>query len=291
MNVPAVTAFAPAKINLALHVGAPRADGRHDLVSVVAFADVGDRVTIEDGAAAFCVEGPFAAQLTDEPDNLVTRALGLMRGARPARVTLEKNLPVASGIGGGSADAAAALRAARLYFSGTESDADLALLARRLGSDAPACVFSQAALMRGAGEDVTPIALRDLHAVLVNPGALVSTAAVYRRFDQRGAFGALDIEPPVGDFASVVNALSQARNDLEAPACDLEPAVADVLAALRVGPETRLARMSGSGATCFALVADAAAAISLAAWLADRRPQWWIRPVRLGAIDAAARRV
>jgi 4-diphosphocytidyl-2-C-methyl-D-erythritol kinase len=286
-----VTAFAPAKINLALHVGPPRADGRHDLVSVVAFADVGDRVTIEDGAAAFRVEGPFAAQLTDEPENLVTRALALMHRARPARVTLEKNLPVASGIGGGSADAAAALRAARLYFSGTESDDELALLARALGSDVPACVFSRPAMMRCAGEDVTPFALADLHAVLVNPGAPLSTAAVYRRFDERGAFGALDLAPPAGGADRVVDALGRARNDLEAPACDLEPAVADVLAALRANPETRLARMSGSGATCFALVADAAAAAGLAARIADRRPRWWIRPARLGAIDAAARQV
>jgi 4-diphosphocytidyl-2-C-methyl-D-erythritol kinase len=267
-----VTAFAPAKINLALHVGPPQADGRHPLTSLVAFASVGDRVTLEEGAG-FSLSGPFASALAGEPDNLVTRALARVVEGRPVRVRLEKMLPVASGIGGGSADAAAALRAARTFFALDLDDAALEAQAAALGSDVPACVRARPAIMTGTGEALQPFALAPLHAVLVNPGVALSTAAVYRRFDQRGVFGALSLDP---------NDLPGSRNDLEAAACDLAPEVGAVLEALRASPEARLARMSGSGATCFALVGDAASARRLAEAIGATHSGWWVRSTVLG---------
>jgi 4-diphosphocytidyl-2-C-methyl-D-erythritol kinase len=274
-----VTAFAPAKVNLALHVGAPRADGRHPLASVVAFADVGDRVTLEVGEG-FEVTGPYAAELEGEANNLVLRALARVSAGRPVRAHLHKALPVASGIGGGSADAAAALRAARTFFALDLDAPALEAHAATLGADVPVCVRSKPAIMTGTGETVAPLALAPLPAVLVNPGVALSTASVYRRFDEIGAFGALDLDP-----ANFVNG----RNDLERAACELAPTVSAVLAVLRAGAGVRLARMSGSGATCFALMENAAAADALAASLNAAYADWWVRATVLGAgpVDAA----
>ncbi|MEJ0023046.1 MAG: 4-(cytidine 5'-diphospho)-2-C-methyl-D-erythritol kinase [Alphaproteobacteria bacterium] len=283
-----VRAFAPAKINLALHVGPPRADGRHELASIVAFCDAGDWVELEEGPAGLTVTGPFAASLANETDNLVTRALALVAEGRSVRVKLEKNLPVASGIGGGSSDAAAALRAARTLLGLSLSDAELASLAAKLGSDLPACVWARTAIMRGAGEDTEALALSDLFAVLVNPGVSLSTAAVYRRFDERAIWGDLDLKPigknPIASLVSM-------RNDLESAGADLAPAVSFVISTLRQFEGVRLARMSGSGATCFALVGDRVTAHGLAERLRIAHPHWWVYPTRLGAIDVVPRRV
>jgi 4-diphosphocytidyl-2-C-methyl-D-erythritol kinase len=268
-----VTAFAPAKINLALHVGAPRADGRHPIASVAAFADVGDRVTLSAGDG-FLVDGPFAASLAGEADNLVTRALALVLQGRSVHAQLNKALPVASGIGGGSADAAATLRAARALFALDLDEAALEAQAATLGADVPACVRSRPVLMTGTGETLQRLALAPMHAVLVNPGVALSTAAVYRRFDEIGVFGDLALDP---------NDLAGARNDLERAASDLAPAVGETLAALRAGPGVRLARMSGSGGTCFALVDDAATARALAQAIGAAHPAWWVVPTVLGA--------
>jgi 4-diphosphocytidyl-2-C-methyl-D-erythritol kinase len=289
--VPAVRAFAPAKINLALHVGPPRADGRHGLASIVAFCDAGDWIELEEGPRGLTVTGPFAPALAGEADNLVTRAIALVAPGRAVRVRLEKNLPVASGIGGGSADAAAALRAARRLFDLPLGDSELARLAGMLGSDVPACVHSCAAVMRGTGEDIAPIVLPDLFAVLVNPGVPLSTAAVYRRFDERAAWGSLDIQAPPPDARSAIAALGAMRNDLEAAGADLAPEIDAALAALRALDGVRLARMSGSGATCFGLADDLDAARSFADRLRQDHPDWWTYAVRIGAIDVLPMRV
>lgn len=279
-----VTAFAPAKINLALHVGAPRADGRHPIASLAVFADVGDRVTVREGAGALALSGPFAAALAGEQDNLVQRALALVTD-RPASAVLEKNLPVASGIGGGSADAAAAMRAARALFALPVDDAALEALGAPLGADVPVCVRCRPALMSGGGEIVTPATLPTLHGVLVNPGAPLSTASVYRRFDEMRVFGDVALGAPTADLEGY---LRTARNDLEAAAIALAPQIGGVLARLRDDPRVWLARMSGSGATCFALTRNRGDAETLAAALKAERPDWWAAAADLGAVDAGA---
>jgi 4-diphosphocytidyl-2-C-methyl-D-erythritol kinase len=280
--VRSVTAFAPAKVNLALHVGPPRADGRHPIASLAAFADVGDRVTVYEGGSGLALSGPFAAALAGEGDNLMSRALALLTN-RPVGAALEKNLPVASGIGGGSADAAAALRAARALFALPMDDAALEALSTPLGADVPVCVGCSPALMTGGGEIVSPVALAPLHGVLVNPGIALSTAAVYRRFDEIGVFGAAELASPPADLERYLLA---ARNDLEPAALALAPALGAVLARLRDDPLAWLARMSGSGATCFALTRTGAHADGLAVALKAERPAWWVAAVRLGAVDA-----
>lgn len=289
--MPAVRAFAPAKINLALHVGPPRADGRHGLASIVAFCDAGDWIELEEGPPGLTVTGPFAPALAGEADNLVTRALALVAPGRSVRVRLEKNLPVASGIGGGSADAAAALRAARRLFDLPLGDGELARLAGMLGSDVPACVHSHAAVMRGTGEDIAPIVLPDLFAVLVNPGVPLSTAAVYRRFDERAAWGSVDIQAPPSDARTAITALGALRNDLEAAGADLAPEIDATLAALRALDGVHLARMSGSGATCFGLTDNLGAARRFADRLRQDHPDWWICGARIGEIDVVPMRV
>jgi 4-diphosphocytidyl-2-C-methyl-D-erythritol kinase len=284
----AVRVFAPAKINLSLHVGAPLANGRHPLASIVSFADVGDVLTLERGENALTLTGPFAAALTGE--NLISRALAALGVS--ARVSLEKNLPVASGIGGGSADAAAALRGARALFDLKADDAELGAIAARLGADIPVCIASQPAWMTGAGEVIQALALPELHAVLVNPGVALATAAVYARFDALGAARpVLDALPPPAWPAAqdAIAGLMAMTNDLEPAAIDLAPEIGAVLEELRGAANVRLARMSGSGATCFALVSDARAARALADAIRTRHGGWWAAPIRLGAIDAAPR--
>jgi 4-diphosphocytidyl-2-C-methyl-D-erythritol kinase len=287
-----VSVFAPAKINLSLHVGSPRADGRHPLASVIAFADVGDRLTLARGPARLAVHGLFAEPLLAEaaPEaNLVTRALAVL--GVTADIELEKRLPLASGIGGGSADAAAALRGANLLHDLRLAPEDLEARGFALGADVPACVRCRPAFMTGAGETLSDLILPALSAVLVNPGAPAPTGAVYRLFDEMGLGGDLSGETaPVWTSAdAAIAGLVGLRNDLEAPACRLAPIISVVLARLRKGPGVRLARMSGSGATCFALVDAAGAAQALTRALRAERPDWWVIPVTLSAIDAAPR--
>ena len=245
-----LTEIAPAKINLALHVRERMPDGYHRLETIFAFAEDGDRVWVEPaGDLSLAIEGPFAAGLSAGPDNLVLRAAEALRRtagvARGAVLRLEKNLPVASGIGGGSADAAAALRLlARLW--GT--DVPLEPIARELGADVPACLSGHTMRGEGRGEVLMPVkadSLRGLPLLLVNPGVAMPTGPVFAAWDgiDRG---------PLDDGDPLRSALD-GRNDLEAPAIRLCPAIGDVLAWLRARPGVVLARMSGSGATCFAL--------------------------------------
>ncbi|MDO5657799.1 MAG: 4-(cytidine 5'-diphospho)-2-C-methyl-D-erythritol kinase [Paracoccus sp. (in: a-proteobacteria)] len=253
---------AAAKLNLALHVTGRRADGYHLLDSIVVFAEVGDVLTLRPGPLSLEVTGPFGAGLGGE-DDLCLRAARLV-GAE-AEITLEKNLPVASGIGGGSADAAAVLRG--LARMGAALPDDVA----RLGADLPVCLTSRPARMRGIGEVLDPLPpLPDLSLVLVNPGVAVPTPAVFAALQSRE-------NPPLPkpdwrDRASLMAYLQACRNDLEPPAIAVAPVIAEALDALRrEGAE--LARMSGSGATCFGIYPDDAAAARAAAALSVRG--WW----------------
>jgi 4-diphosphocytidyl-2-C-methyl-D-erythritol kinase len=278
-----LTALAPAKINLFLHVGAPDASGYHPICSLMVFADVGDRLSAAPAEAlSLQIEGPFAAGLDGEGDNLVLRAArALLTDGQGAALTLDKQLPVAAGLGGGSSDAGAALKLVRDLLALPADDVRLEAIAASLGADGAACFRAQAVIAEGRGERLTPAPpLPELHAVLVNAGPPVSTPAVYRRLDAGGVFG--DVTPPV--VPTLANALEAAawvsslRNDLETPAVEIEPQVGVVLGALRSAPETLLARVSGSGGTCFALVDDAASAQALAAQMPKG---WWARPCRL----------
>jgi len=287
------TAFAPAKVNLYLHVGATGADGFHPLETLMVFADVGDEVALAgEGGPPLEVKGPFSAGLEAGDENLVVRAarrlaLRLGRAGDLPGLILEKRLPVAAGLGGGSADAAAALRLLNGAWSGGLSGDELEALAADLGSDVPACVASRPVTARGRGEVLQPAPiLPGLPAVLVNPGVACPTGAVYRAFDQMTAPRSPDPAPDPGVLAdpmATASWLGRLRNDLEVPALGVAPAIASVLERLRDAPETLLARLSGSGATCFALCADRESAERLAAGLARAQPGWWVRACRLGA--------
>ena len=284
--------FAPAKVNLYLHVGPLRPDGFHPLSSLMVFADVGDRLRLEpDDRFGVEVDGPFAGHAPPGDDNLVTRAASALFSrlgveAPPARVILSKQLPAGAGLGGGSADAAAVLRLLRRAMDLQIEDAVLLEICAGLGSDIPACLASAPVIAEGRGEVLSPAAsMTALSAVLVRPDAASPTGPVYRAFDGLGLD--VPIEPPpapaaFADAAQVVSYLETCRNDLEAPAMGLEPRIGEVLAALRGAPESLLVRMSGSGSACFALCADDAAAAALAGRLHTARPEWWVNPCRLG---------
>jgi 4-diphosphocytidyl-2-C-methyl-D-erythritol kinase len=286
------SAFAPAKINLYLHVGPAEASGYHPISSLAVFADVGDRLDLAPAEAfEFLIDGPGAAGLAADDDNLVLKAMRALEraaGARfgPLRLLLHKTLPVAAGLGGGSADAGAALKLLRAVFDLALSDDDLAAIAEGLGADGPLCLHARPAIAEGRGERLSPAPeLPELHAVLVNPGVACPTAAVYQAYDAAGAPGSSDRPSLPQAFESteeLAAVLAQARNDLEPPAIALQPMIGEVLARLRDAPQTLFARMSGSGATCFALVAGEMEARSLAESLSVERPGWWVRPCRLG---------
>jgi 4-diphosphocytidyl-2-C-methyl-D-erythritol kinase len=291
--------FAPAKVNLFLHVGPLGADGYHPLASLVTFADVGDvvRMRLAD-RMGFQIEGPFASELSADADNLVTRAwrlaldrLGTLEGA--FQLTLDKRLPIASGVGGGSSDAAATLMMMASAFApewlwGGEDDT-LLELAAQLGADVPMCLYPAARLALGRGDELDyPQPFPDLDAVLVNPLKPSPTGAVYRAYDAAGAPG--DARPPEWPDAletvhDVAGFLATCRNDLEAPAISLQPAIADVLGALNARPETIFARMSGSGATCFALCANHQDRRDVAFSLSAAHPDWWVKDCRLAGFS------
>ena len=282
---------APAKINLYLHVVGRREDGYHELDSLVAFADIADVVTAQPAVGlSLAIDGPFAAALAGgAADNLVLRAASLLAArfgvTAGAALSLTKNLPVASGIGGGSSDAAAALRALQSLWNIATSPDELAALAARLGADVPVCLLARTAWLGGIGEvlaaapDLPPVAI-----VLVNPGIALSTPSVFNA--RSGAFSAPGrFAEEIPDAAALAAALRRRRNDLAAPAIGLVPAIGEVLARLGACDGALLARMSGSGATCFALFADDAAARAAAARLAGERPGWWVAAGQLATGD------
>ena len=271
----AIEEFAPAKLNLALHVTGQRPDGYHRLDSLVVFADVGDRVTVASAEAlTLAVTGPEGTGLTAGRDNLVLRAARALGAGRGAAITLEKNLPVASGIGGGSADAAAALRALARHW-GLPLPEAAAVLA--LGADVPVCLAGRPARMGGIGEMLAPLPpLPEMAVLLVNPRLEVPTPAVFRALARRENAAMEPLPATFADAGALAAWLSRQRNDLEAPAVAAAPVIAEILAAIAAaGP--LLARMSGSGATCLGLFAGLGEAEAAARALADRHPGWWVR--------------
>lgn len=289
--MPLLADRAPAKVNLTLHILGRRAgDGYHALESLVAFAGTADRLTLKaDAPLGLTVSGPTAGPAGPTDDNLVLRAArGLaarLPGLRTGTFHLVKRLPVAAGIGGGSSDAAAALRLlARLNDLPVDHDAVVAV-AQETGADVPVCLDPRARMMRGAGETIGPaLGLAPLPAVLINPGVPVATAPVFKALglavgqDLAGAPHPAIARDMGAD--ALLSALAEARNDLEPPALTVAPVIGEVLAALRARG-CRLARMSGSGATVFALFADRRGAVQAAAALRAAHPAWWVAPTFL----------
>jgi 4-diphosphocytidyl-2-C-methyl-D-erythritol kinase len=286
-----LTELAPAKVNLTLRVLGRRPDGYHELDSLVAFARVGDRLDFAPGGTlALDVGGPFAAAAGSLADNLVLKAAralaGLVDGLGLGRFALVKELPVAAGLGGGSADAAAALRLLARANALALDDPRLSAAARATGADVPVCLDPRARVMGGIGEILSaPFALPPLPAVLVNPGVPLATKDVFAAFATGVRPRATAFAATQARFASIdatLQALAAGTNDLEPAAIRLCPLVADVLAALAATPGCRLARMSGSGASCFGLYQDERASAAAAGALADTHRDWWVRATVLG---------
>jgi 4-diphosphocytidyl-2-C-methyl-D-erythritol kinase len=275
------TAFAPAKVNLYLHVTGRRDDGYHLVDSLVAFVDIGDRLKAEPAASlSLAVDGPEAAYLAPVgDDNLVLRAARLLADragiSAGAALRLDKHLPVAAGIGGGSSDAAAALLALKRLWRISLEDEALCDLGGRLGADVPACLYGGTVWVSGIGERLAPAGtLPEAGILLANPRTALPTAAVFAARD--GPFGdAGRFAPMPGDASGLARALMPRRNDLTEAAIALVPEIGAVLGRLGRLPGCLLARMSGSGATCFALFVDRAAAAKACAVLTTAEPRWW----------------
>jgi 4-diphosphocytidyl-2-C-methyl-D-erythritol kinase len=276
---------APAKVNLTLHVLGRRADGYHEIESLVGFADVGDALTFSSGGAlALAVGGPTGPAAGDVADNLVLKAVRALAervaDLKLGRFSLSKRLPVAAGLGGGSSDAAAALRLLASANGIARDDPRLMQAAVATGADVPVCLDPRTRRMGGIGEILSdPLDLPRLPAILVNPGVAVST---------RDVFAALRL-PPIAPAAqagrpagTLLDEIANGRNDLEAPAIELEPAIAELLAVLGRLPGCRLARMSGSGATCFGLFESTRAATAAGRTLRVGYPGWWVRATVIG---------
>jgi 4-diphosphocytidyl-2-C-methyl-D-erythritol kinase len=255
------------------------------------FADIGDELTLSRGFkdVEFALEGPFGGEIAPDESNLAVRATnallsGLDNPPSGFRLTLDKRLPIASGLGGGSADAAAALRLLCRVFNLKVTEIRLGEIARELGSDVAACLYGRPVIATGRGDVLSPApVLPPLNLVLANPRVASSTAAVYRAYDLSPATDDAPVSPrALASIAEAARYLRTRRNDLEAPATRLEPRIGGVLSALAAQPETILARMSGSGATCFALCEDRAGAIAVSARLRGKHPDWWIVATRAG---------
>jgi 4-diphosphocytidyl-2-C-methyl-D-erythritol kinase len=287
-----LTRLARAKVNLTLHVVGRRADGYHELNSLVAFADFGDRLRI--GLAEtleLTLAGPFAPALEDCPPtgNLALVAARRLKArfavAGGAQIHLEKHIPVAAGLGGGSADAAAVLEGLVELWGLDPPPGAMAALAAEIGADVPVCLAGRCALVSGIGERLRPLtAFPAAWLLLVNPGRPLATAAVFAAFVGPGS-APQAWDAPIGDLDHLVATLAQGANDLEAPALRLLPEIGEVLAALRGQDGCLLARMSGSGPTCYGIFAEARAAARAAARLAAIRPGWWLAEGRLAAVS------
>jgi len=282
---------APAKVNLTLRVLGRRSDGYHEIESLVAFAEFGDTLSFSPGGeVALAMRGPNAANAGEDADNLVLKAARAL-AARVAGIglgafELDKRLPVAAGLGGGSADAAAALRLLARANNLPADDGRLYDAARAVGSDVPVCLDPRPRLMRGVGEILSaPLRLPPLPAVLANPGITLPTKSVFAAWEGTSSRALpLDVTAAakIASREEYLQLLATQSNDLEDAAIAVEPAVAEVLASLRALAGCRLARMSGSGATCFALFSSAAAAIEAAKALGNKYPHWWVRASALG---------
>ncbi len=272
--------FAPAKINLTLHVTGQRADGYHLLDSLVAFADIGDSVSARPAETlSLRVSGPMAQGVPEDGSNLVLKAADWLSPGKGAALELEKHLPPASGIGGGSSDAAAALRVlSELWGLDLPDPAHTSTL----GADIPVCLDARPRRMRGVGDDLSePVVLPPAEILLVNPGHPVSTLSVFAGLGSRDNPAMADELPAWSDAAALADWLHDQRNDLQQPACEMLPEIGEVLTELDL-MQPLIARMSGSGATCFALYPDASGGAEAAcARLADLHPGWWCRAGRL----------
>jgi 4-diphosphocytidyl-2-C-methyl-D-erythritol kinase len=278
--------FAPAKVNLALHVTGRRADGYHLLESLAVFTRFGDRISIEPAERdEFAVSGPYAPAVPTDETNLILKARDALRGVAsaaetaPVAIRLEKNLPIASGIGGGSSDAAAALRGLVKFWGLDVEHGALTRIGAALGADLPMCLAARPLVARGTGDELSPVAgFPALGLVLVNPGAGVSTPAVFSALQRRGN----DKLPPLPsqiDFHSLRNWLEITRNDLEDVARSIEPSIDAAKAAL-MKADAGFARMSGSGATCFGLFETGNVAKRAAASIRSRHPGWFVAATR-----------
>lgn len=282
-----IRSLAPAKINLFLHVGDKRADGFHALQSLVAFTRSGDEILISpDRGLKLAIRGPFGEGLSAGEDNLVLRAARALAAKleRPlgAYLSLKKNLPVASGIGGGSADCAAALRGLAKLWGLKLSREEMCEIAATLGSDVPVCIASEAQYMEGRGEIVTRLApLPPMPILLINPGVGVPTGKVFGALKERRGVGL----PAPGRFDSprdLIAYLKDTSNDLEAPARQIAPEISEVLNLIAL-QGALLERMSGSGATCFGLFESDDGAAKAAERIQALQPKWWVSPTRLAA--------
>jgi 4-diphosphocytidyl-2-C-methyl-D-erythritol kinase len=286
-----LTTRAPAKVNLTLHVLGRRADGLHEIESLVAFTGSGDLLALTpDSELALEISGPMAAAAGGGPENLVLRAarnlVERVEGLRLGSFRLTKILPVAAGIGGGSSDAAAALRLLARANDLPLDDPRLVAAAQASGADVPVCLTPSARMMRGAGETVGEnLKLSSLPAVLINPGVPVETRAVFTRLGlepgDRTGNGAHPAIKSGSSGEELWSALRKGRNDLEDAACVAAPVIVDALAVLASARGSRLARMSGSGATCFALFTTRSAAVRAAAVIRAQHPDWWVKSALL----------
>jgi 4-diphosphocytidyl-2-C-methyl-D-erythritol kinase len=294
--MPGLIEDARAKVNLTLRVVGRRVDGYHDLESVVVFADCADRLTLKTGPdLTLTASGPRAQECGETADNLVIKVARLL-GERVAGLTvgnfaLDKQLPVAAGIGGGSADAAAALRLLARANEVEIDDTRIIEAARLTGADVPVCLSSRACVMTGVGETLLPLSLPKMPCLLVNPRVPVSTSDVFAALGlYRGEMrvGATDVmralawPQPGASFEDWVGSLATGGNDLEAPAIRIQPVIGEVLSALGAIAGVRLARMSGSGATCFALFDDAEGVLRAAQSIQRDHPLWWVHAGTVG---------
>lgn len=270
-----ITEAAPAKINLTLHVTGQREDGYHLLDSLVVFTQMGDVITVSPADdLTLTIDGKFGSALSATADNLVLRAARSFDSPKGAAITLTKNLPVASGIGGGSADAAATLRALSRLWGVAMPDLAAQLA---LGADVPVCLSSTLTRMRGIGEEITRLGpAPDLPMLLVNPNVAVSTPAVFKGLASKVNPAMEDPMPAAGETRQWLSWLVAQRNDLERPATDIAPEISQTLTALAQSDGCALARMSGSGATCFAIFEDKAGCSQACATLKQAHPDWWI---------------
>ena len=286
MSTPApatqISVHAAAKINLFLHVTGRREDGYHELDSLVGFTAIGDRITVDASKdITLSVDGPFGDSLPVNDDNLVLAAARLLaeevgyQGG--AVISLQKNLPVSSGIGGGSADAAATLHALNRLWDVGVSREILATIGLRLGADVPVCLRSKTTRMSGVGQVIRSMSpLPDLGVLLINPGVAVSTPQVFKA--RNGAFS-LPVDGPVSmDGKELCELLALQQNDLQGPAIELAPVIATVLETLSGLKGCRLSRLSGSGATCFGLFDDEAAAVAARDAVSTGHDDWWVQP-------------
>lgn len=290
-----LTEFAPAKINLSLHVGPPKENGRHDLISLISFADTQTADILSAAPAShfsLAVDGPYARQSGPAKDNLVLKAARAMNdaldgNAPPLAFRLQKKLPCAAGIGGGSADAGAALRLIVRAHGGDRVQALAETIAPLLGGDVLACLIGLPGFMTGEGELFEPVlSVPRLPAILVNSGIECPTGPVFSAYDEV-APQAIPEHPPLPDNRTATRAFltwlnENTRNSLESPAMSMHPDITKTLAELQALPGVRVLRMSGSGATCFALFETFDAAESAATRLQAQYPDWWVRATLLG---------